>query len=134
LVFFYVANNNAREAAHQYRDRYPDRRHPDHKAILHLTTRARMGLMKRKHVIMNPHINQCQISCELNVSPATVYRIVHDNHIHSYHITLNQEFSDNVMFSNESAFESNDMLIGIIAIIFRYQSTPGSSSINIDGK
>jgi len=44
---------------------------------------------------MNPHINQRQISCELNVSPATVYRIVHDNHIHSYHITLNQEFSDN---------------------------------------
>jgi len=89
IDIFYAANNNAREAARQYRDRYPDRRHLDHKTILSLTARARTGLMKRKHskkplnndvaiiltilgmVIMNPHISQRQISRELNVSPAT---------------------------------------------------------------
>ncbi|KYN36604.1 hypothetical protein ALC56_09029 [Trachymyrmex septentrionalis] len=48
IGIFYAANNNARKAARQYRDRYPDRRHPDHKVILRLTTRARTGLMKRK--------------------------------------------------------------------------------------
>ena len=41
---------------------------------------------------MNPHISQRQIS-ELNVSSATVCRIVRANHIHPYHI--NQELSDN---------------------------------------
>jgi len=153
IGIFYAANNNAREAARQYRDRYPDRRHPDHKTILSLTARARTGLMKRKRskkplnnddaiiltilgmVIMNPHISQRQISRELNVSSATVSRILRANHIHPYHITLNQELSDNdkilrvtfcrwavdkiqfeptffsrVMFSDESAFESNGML------------------------
>lgn len=153
IGIFYAANNNAREAARQYRDRYPNRRHPDHKAILRLTARARTGLMKRKRskkplnnddaiivtilgmVIMNPHISQRQISRELNVSPATVSRILRANHIHPYHISINQELFDNdkilrvtfcrwavdkiqldptffsrVMFSDEATFESNGML------------------------
>lgn len=153
IGIFYAANNNAREAARQYQDRYPDRRHPDHKAILRLTTRARTGLLKRKRskkplnnddaiivtilgmVIINPHIGQRQISRELNVSRTTVGRILRANHFHPYHITLNQELSDNdkilrvnfcrwaidkiqldstffsrVMFSDEAAFESNGML------------------------
>jgi len=42
IGFFYAINNNAREVARQNRDRYPDRRCLDHKAILHLTTRARI--------------------------------------------------------------------------------------------
>ena len=44
IGIFYAANNNAREATHQY----PDRQHPHHKAILRLTIRARMELIKRK--------------------------------------------------------------------------------------
>ncbi|KYM90147.1 hypothetical protein ALC53_01866 [Atta colombica] len=44
-------------------------------------------------IMMNSHISQ--ISRELNMFPATVCRIVHVNHIHLYHITLNQELSNN---------------------------------------
>lgn len=89
ISIYGVADNNAREAARQYQDRYPDRRHPDHKTILQLLRRARTGDTTRKRskksrdnddvinvmilgmVIMNPHISQRQISRELNVSPAT---------------------------------------------------------------
>lgn len=83
---------------------------------------------------MNPHISQRQFSRDLNVSPATVNRILRGNHIHPYHISLNQELPDNdkvlrvtfcrwavaqiqlnpffsrVMFSDEAAFESNGIL------------------------
>lgn len=69
------------------------------------------------------------------MSPAIVNRILRDNHIHPYHISLNQELPDNdkvlrvtfcrwdvaqihsaqsifsrVMFSDEAAFESNGIL------------------------
>jgi len=42
---------------------------------------------------MNPHISQ--ISRELNMFPATVCRIIYVNHTYLYHITLNQELSNN---------------------------------------
>lgn len=86
-------------------------------------------------VIMSPHISQRLISRALNVSPATVNRILRANHIHPYHISLYQELSDNdkvlrvifcrwavaqieidptfffrVMFSDEAAFENNGIL------------------------
>lgn len=48
ISIYYVADNNAKEATHQYRDKYPDKQHPDHKAILHLIVRARMGQTKHK--------------------------------------------------------------------------------------
>jgi len=75
ISIYGVAGNNAREAARQYRDRYPDRRHSDHKTSLQLLRRARTGDMTRKRskkprdnddvikvtmlgmVIMNLHIN-----------------------------------------------------------------------------
>ncbi|EZA56776.1 hypothetical protein X777_03214 [Ooceraea biroi] len=109
IMIYDVAGNNAREAARQYRDKYPDRRHSDHKTILSLLRRARTRHMTRKRsktlldnddvinvtvlgmIIMNPHIKQRQISRELNVSPATVNRILRANHYHPYHISIHQQ-------------------------------------------
>jgi len=100
IGIYFAADNNAREAGRQYRDR----QHLDYKVILRLIARARTGQMKRKRskkplnndntiivtvlgmVIMSPHISQCQISRDLNVSPVTVNRILRASHIHPYHI------------------------------------------------
>ncbi|KYN15241.1 hypothetical protein ALC57_12539 [Trachymyrmex cornetzi] len=98
---------------------------------------------------MNPHISQRQISRKLNVSPATVCRIVHANHIHPYHITLSSDndkvlrvtfcrwavekiqfnltFFSRVMFSDEFAFDSNGMLNRHNS---HYYSDTNSSSIS----
>lgn len=112
-------------------------------------SRARTGDMTRKRlkkprdndvinvtilgmVIINPHINQRQISHKLNVSPVTVNRILRANHHHPYHISIHQQLLDNdkvfrvrycrwaldqiyrnptffhqVMFSDEAIFENN---------------------------
>lgn len=79
IGIYYAAGNNAQQAR-QYRDKYANRRHSDHKTILRLIARAHMRQMKRKHskkplnnddaiivtilgmVIINPHISQHQIS------------------------------------------------------------------------
>lgn len=43
IIIYGAAGNNAREAVRQYRDKYPDRRYPDHKThtILSLLGKAR---------------------------------------------------------------------------------------------
>jgi len=107
---YYTADNNAREAARRYRGKYLGRRHSDHKAILRLIARARTEQMKRKRskkqlnnndiviitvlgmVIISPYISQRQISRALNVSPATVNRILRANHSS---LSLNQALPDN---------------------------------------
>lgn len=152
IIVYGFCGNNAREAARQYAERYPNRRHPDHKTILRLIERGRAGELKRKRrkkplnndeaiivtvlgmVVMNPHISQRQISRELDISQATVCRILRANHYHPYHISLNQSLSDedkvlrvrfcrwalgqqadhmfffHTMFSDEATFQSDGEL------------------------
>lgn len=112
IMVYGAVDGNARAAARQYREMYPNRRHPDHKAILRLVQRARAGELKRKRpkneldnddpmsiavlgmVVINPHLSQRQISHELNISKSKVQQILKKNHWHPYHISLHQELSD----------------------------------------
>lgn len=113
IIIFSNTGGNAREAARQYRDQYPGRRHPDHKVILRAVHRARAGQMQRQRskkrldnddvinvtvlgmVEIDPHISQRQISREVNISEKTVRRILKANSYHPYHISFHQALSDN---------------------------------------
>jgi len=105
--------NNYRAAARLYAERFPDRRHPDHRTISHLTQRARGGHMvrQRRHheydendprvvavlaaIHLDPHISSRRVEREIGIPRQTFLRILKALKHRAYHITLVQELQDN---------------------------------------
>lgn len=107
------SHNNYRAAARLYTARFPDRRHPDHRAISRLTQRAREGHMvrqRRNHeydendpnvitvlaaIYLDPHTSSRRVHREIGITKSTFLRILKSLKYHAYHITLVQELQDN---------------------------------------
>jgi len=101
-------HNNFRAAVRRYAERFPIRRHPNHRTILRVTERARGGHLarqRRRHeyendaravtilaaIYLDPHISSRQIEREIGISRRTDLRILNVLRYHAYHITLVQE-------------------------------------------
>lgn len=102
-------HNNFRAAARRYAERFPLRRHPNHRTICRITERARGGHLvrqRRRHeydendaravtilavIHLDPHISSRQIDREIGIPQRTVLRILNVLRYHAYHVTLVQE-------------------------------------------
>ncbi|OXU20716.1 hypothetical protein TSAR_002885 [Trichomalopsis sarcophagae] len=90
LCFARESQNNYRGAARLYTERYPDRRHPDDRAIRRLTQRVRGGCMvrqRRRHaydvndnrvvttlaiIHLDPHISARRVEKEIGASTSRI--------------------------------------------------------------
>lgn len=106
-------HNNYRQAAILYRNRYPQRQHPNHATIFRLVScqRHRQRQMRQRRRInvpergdptvlailgmigLNPHVSTRQIERELGVPRSTSHRILATHNFHPYHITLTQQLT-----------------------------------------
>lgn len=101
--------NNYHAAARLYAERFPNRRHPDDRAISRLTQRARDGHMVRQRgrhqydendprvvtifamIHLDPQISSRRIEREIGIPRSTFLKIMKVFKYHAYHITLVQE-------------------------------------------
>ncbi|XP_026829096.1 uncharacterized protein LOC113562803 [Ooceraea biroi] len=115
LVVFGECFGNYREAARLYRNRYPNRRHPNNTVIRRLKIRAEQGQLTRRHakrdydvdnvrvlavlaaVHIDPHISTRQIARQTGIPQRTIVRILRKKKHHPYHITLTQALTPNDM-------------------------------------
>ncbi|CAL1678200.1 unnamed protein product [Lasius platythorax] len=103
---------NYREASRVYRNRYPERKHPNHSEIRYLEQRARQGHLRRyqEHRVynneddvrvlvilatihLNPHTSSRVMAREIGISKTTILRILKKVKYHPYHITLTHTLS-----------------------------------------
>nr|CAH7748023.1 unnamed protein product [Callosobruchus chinensis] len=116
---------NSLLAARVYKERFPDRRHPDPRSFKRVMDRFdRTGTVKyekherRKHVlnedndfdvlatvVEDPHNSTAEISHDLGIGQPSVERILTKNKYHPYHVQLNQalegqDFENRINFCN----------------------------------
>lgn len=115
LAVYFECFQNAAIAEREYAIRYPDRRHYTRKVFRRMATRLRQtGSVQpipvpiRRRPIRNedniinvlayveaePHVSIREISTEVGVSVASVFRILSDFNLHPYHLVLHQALSD----------------------------------------
>lgn len=104
-------HGNYAQAARLYRNRFPDRRHPNDRTIARLVQHQRQQpvvprLRQRNNVpqrddpqvlavlgmiAIDPHISTREIETQLGIPKSTAHRILRVHRFHPYHITLTQE-------------------------------------------
>jgi len=124
-IIFGECRCNYQQATELYRDRFPDRQHPNNWTIAQLVLCQRQGPVKKqqtRHIniskrddpqivavlamtIINPHVSIRQIQRELGIPKSTTYRILVIHNFHSYHIALTKDltlddFRRRLMFCN----------------------------------
>lgn len=102
-------------AARLYRERYPERRHPQQQCFERVKTRfertanANYEKTQRTHevssennqfnviaaVVENPHVSVRQISHEFTISKSLINKILIKHKFHPYHIQLQQHLNEN---------------------------------------
>lgn len=112
LITFGECGRNYRLTARTYAERFPYRRHPDHRQVSHIERRSRNNPLHRQRqrnrlentndtrllsvlgmVHLNPNISTRQIERELGIPQSTASRLLRSVQYHPYHITLVQELS-----------------------------------------
>lgn len=110
LIIYGECGQNARRAAREYNDRFPERRPIGYGVILRLLYRAgetgRLVTDRRLNVIVerrartvhneevilrmvndHPEMSVREVSREVAISRSTVHRVLRDNRFHAYHFT-----------------------------------------------
>lgn len=111
LLVLGECRRNYRQAATLYRNRYPNRRHPNHTVIRNIYLRNRRGQQVRVrprhiynendvHVLvvlamvhLNPHISTREIELQCRIRRSTAWRILHNQRYHPYRIILTQDIT-----------------------------------------
>lgn len=115
LAVYFQCFENAVIAEREYAIRYPDRRHYTRKVFRRMARRFRqtgsvrpipVTIRRRRirnedniinvlaYVEAEPHLSIREISTDLGVSVASVFRILRDFKLHPYHLVLHQALSD----------------------------------------
>ncbi|XP_026827661.1 uncharacterized protein LOC113562427 [Ooceraea biroi] len=106
-----ASGGNFLQASRIYAERYPGRRHADHKTIKRYVQRVKNGHVKRRCrrrqvpslleigvlgvATLNPNTSLRQIERLHNVPRSSVSRYLRYTKFHPYHIALHQELNDN---------------------------------------
>ncbi|EZA59713.1 hypothetical protein X777_16512 [Ooceraea biroi] len=126
LVVFGECFGNYREAARLYRNRYPNRRHPNNTVIRRLKIRAEQGQLTRRHgkrdynfdvrvlavlaaVHIDPHISTRQIARQTGIPQRTIVRIFRKVLFCQWArqmIAHDADFFKYVLFSDESTIQN----------------------------
>ena len=138
LLVYGLCERNARAAARLYAERYPHRRHPDHKAILNLENNLReFGMLQKDKKIPNlrnktatdndhaaavlayvhlqPHTSLSNIAAQCDISVASVWRILKKHKYHPYKFSRIQALCQG---------DSNRRLDFVSRILVNYHDDP----------
>jgi hypothetical protein len=107
LLMYGRANCNGRRAARLYQERFPDRRHPNHKTLAAVDRQLRetgtfkpvsVGWGRQRavrtsdmeervldHVDRDAGVSTRQVGEELNVSHMAIWRVLHEQLLYPYH-------------------------------------------------